>query len=226
MAALLGLHGTNSRISVTSIATFAANTSTEIAYKQFRKDLHQIGVPDDLIQKNEDEIREIFKSQGMVASSQIGSSDTGDKDQVLETAYEEYCKALYQLGFTDDMFPPKDKILRVLRSRGVVASNGAGEKGKLGYLSTANLQTDNSSTKVLPSFRFSSRVNWFESSSEAASLVPEAINEENSPSLQIPASNIHSIMELLFGKHSSTKIIDEGKTFVLELSVCKLAVLR
>ena len=131
MTALLGLHETSSRISVTSIAACAADTNTEIAYKQFQKELHQIGVPEALLQKNDDEIRKILKSQGMVASSQIGSRDTGEKDQVLEAAYKEYCEDLYRGGFTDDMIPPKDKILRLLRSRGVVASSrsGAGDKG-------------------------------------------------------------------------------------------------
>ena len=127
------LLGTTSRISIASIATFAANTNTntntETAYKQFCQDLSS-WAPEDLIQKHGDEIREILKSQGMIASSQI-ASDTGD---VLETAYEEYCEDLYRVGFTVDMLPPKDKILQVLRSRGVVASSQSGgrDKGQLG----------------------------------------------------------------------------------------------
>ena len=121
---------------MTSIAAFAANTNIETAYTQLCEELYQIGVPKDLIQKNEDEIREILKSQDMVARIQISSSDTRDKDQALETAYQEYCKDLYRVGFTDDMLPPKDKILRVLRSRGVgmvASSQGGGkDKGQLG----------------------------------------------------------------------------------------------
>ena len=143
-AQLAALLGTNSRIPLTSIAALAANTNTEIAFQQFRKDLFQIGVPEDLIQRNTDKIREILESQGMVASRQICSSDTRDKDQVLETAYKEYCENLYQLGFTKDLIPPKSKVLRILRSRGVVASSsvvassqassqsGGGDKGQLG----------------------------------------------------------------------------------------------
>ena len=137
LTTLLGLPGTpKSRISVTSIAAFAANTNTdtETAYIQFCKDLYEIGVPEDLIQKKEDEIRGILESQGMVASSQVGSSDTGDdKDQILETAYEEYCKALFQAGFTADMLPPKDKILRVLRAR-LIAANSQSDGGDKGQL--------------------------------------------------------------------------------------------
>ena len=122
MAALLGFH---SGISVTSIASFAANSNTEMAYKHFCKDLYRIGVTEDIVQQKGDEILEILRSQGMVApSSQIGGSDIEEKDQVLEVAYKEYCKNLYKIGFTDKMIlQQKDEILGILRSRGMVASS-------------------------------------------------------------------------------------------------------
>ena len=125
LATLLGLHGMNSGISVTSIASFAANTNTETAYKQFCKELYRIGVTEDIIQQEKDKILEILRSQGMVTSSQIGKKDGGDKDQKLEMAYKEYCKDLYRIGFTDDMIQ-KDKILGILRSRGVASSQAGG----------------------------------------------------------------------------------------------------
>ena len=110
-----------------------------MAFEQFCKGLYRIGVPEDLIQKNQDTIRDILKSQGMVAKRQIGSSETGDKDQALETAYKEYCKNLYDLGFTEDLMPPKSRVLKILKSRGVVASSvvassqsRGGVKGRLG----------------------------------------------------------------------------------------------
>ena len=104
MTVLLGLQSTaNSRILLPSIASFAANTNAETAYKQFCKDLYRIGVTEALVGQKEDDILEILKSQGMVASSQVGSSDIEEKDQVLEKAYEEYCKDLYRIGFTDKM---------------------------------------------------------------------------------------------------------------------------
>ena len=129
LAALLGLCGTNSSIPVPPIASFAANADTEAAYKQFCKYLHQeIGVTDDIIRQKEDEIFEILRSQGMVDCNQIGDSKVRDQDrieqeQLLEMAYKEFCESLYQLGVTEDLQPPKDKILRILRSRGVVASS-------------------------------------------------------------------------------------------------------
>ena len=137
MATLLHFHST--RIPVSSIATFAANPDIEEAYKQFGEGLNQIGVTEDMIRQKEDKILEILRSQDMVASSPIGGSDTRDKDQVLETAYHEYCSDLYRMGFTKNLIPPKAAILEILRSRGVVAS-GAGvvsasnteEKGRLG----------------------------------------------------------------------------------------------
>ena len=126
LAALFNLDGTNPKIPMTPIASFAANTNTEMAYKQFCKDLYQIGVNEDMIRQNEDKLLEILRSQDMVASNQIGDSDIEDKNQVLEVAYKEYCKDLYRVGFTDDMLPPKDKILAVLRSRGVITSSQSG----------------------------------------------------------------------------------------------------
>ena len=50
---VLGLHSTGSRISVTSIASFAENINTKEAYKQFYRNLHQIGVTEDMIRQNE-----------------------------------------------------------------------------------------------------------------------------------------------------------------------------
>ena len=136
LTALLGLHGTaRTRISITSITAFAANsnTNTETAYKQFQEDLCQRGVPENLIQEKEDKIREILKSQGMVARRQIVSSDTGAKDQVLETAYETYCKHLYELGFTKELIPPKAWVLKTLKSQGVASSQSSDkDKGQLG----------------------------------------------------------------------------------------------
>ena len=81
-----------------------------------------------MIQQKKDEILEILRSQGMVASSQIQVTgrDTGDKDRVLEVAYHKYCKDLHRMGFTEDLIPPKAKILEILRSQGVVASSQSG----------------------------------------------------------------------------------------------------
>ena len=95
-----------------------------------------------MIQQQEDKILEILRSQGMVASSQIGGSDTGgkdtgDKDPVLEAAYKEYCKDLHRFGVTEDMIRQKEgEIREILRSRGMVARNSAGgsnigDKGQL-----------------------------------------------------------------------------------------------
>ena len=184
MAALLGLHGTiNSGISTTSIASFAANTNTNIetAYKQFCDDLYRIGVPKDMIQQNKDKIFEILRSQDMVASNQI---DVRGKERVLEAAYKEHCRSLYRLGFTDNMIlQQKDEILRILRSRIMAAS------------SKMKIKNNNSSSSTnMPSFRLTSRVNWFESNSEAGSAPP----------LDISVSHSHTgIVELVFGKGSS-----------------------
>ena len=129
MTAILGLHGTNSGISVTSIASFAAtaSTNTDAAYRQLCQDLDRVGVAEDVMLQKEDKILEILRSQGMTVA--IASSEI---DQVLETAYKEFCKDLYQIGVTEDTMPPKDKILKLLRSRGMVASSPRGNTGNKG----------------------------------------------------------------------------------------------
>ena len=133
LAALIGLDGTNSEISITSIASFAANTNTESAYQQFCKDLHQFGATEDMIREKQDQILEILRSQDMVASSRIGGSgdqdqdhdqddqDDQDQDQALEIAYKGFCESMHQIGMTEDMILPKNQILEILRSRSVVA---------------------------------------------------------------------------------------------------------
>ena len=141
MAFILGLHhiARGSRISITSIASFATNTNTEAAYKQFCEDLFQIGVTEDITRLKEDEILYALRSQRMIASSEIGGSedsgseDIEDKDEVLEAAYQEYCEGLYRIGFTDDMIlQQKDQILGILRSQGMVTSTSKIEdKGQL-----------------------------------------------------------------------------------------------
>ena len=142
LAALLGLHGTaNSRVSITSIASFAANTNTntETAYQQFCKDLYQIGVTEDMVRRKKDIILEILRSQSMFSSSQISDSNTRDQNQVLGilgAAYKRFFQDLHHIGVTEDMLPPKEKILGLLRSRGMVASSqsggsNSGHKGQL-----------------------------------------------------------------------------------------------
>ena len=72
------------------------------------------------------EILDILRSQGMVASSEIGGSKSGGQDQVLETAYKQFREDLYQMGITEALMPPKDEILKILRSRGISSSQSGG----------------------------------------------------------------------------------------------------
>ena len=57
-----------------SIASFAEDTNTPKAYKQFCKELHEVGITEDLICQKEPEILEILGSENMFADSQIGGS--------------------------------------------------------------------------------------------------------------------------------------------------------
>ena len=139
-----------------------------MAYKQFCGDLYQIGVTEDIVQLKKDEILDALRAQRIIASGGIGGSDIADQDQLLEMAYKEYCEDLYRMGFTDKMIlQQQDEILGILRSRGMATS----------------------STNVMPSFRLTSQVKWFESSSEAGTAP-----------MDILASHYIGTVELLFGK--------------------------
>ena len=69
LATILGLYHTSSRISITSIASFATHTNTVEAYKEFCENLSQIGVTDEIIQQKENDILDVLKSQGVVSST-------------------------------------------------------------------------------------------------------------------------------------------------------------
>ena len=130
LAALLGFHGMNTRIPITSIATFATTANTQIAYKQFYNDLCQIGITEDTLRQKEDEILEILRSQGMVSSSQVIASDTTEEDQLLEAAYKQFYEELFQIGVPEALIPPKYKVLDVLKSRCKVASGASNTEEK------------------------------------------------------------------------------------------------
>lgn len=69
LANVLGLH-TSSGISVTSIASFTANTDdTQAAYDNFCQDMYQIGVTEDTMHQRKNEILGILIPRGLVATS-------------------------------------------------------------------------------------------------------------------------------------------------------------
>lgn len=80
---IFSLHHTDSRISVNSIASFAENVNTRKAYKQFCRNLYQVGVTENMIRQKEKEILEIFRTKSIVASSQTGDSNIGNQGQSL-----------------------------------------------------------------------------------------------------------------------------------------------
>ena len=72
-----------------------------------------------------------------MVSNEVVASDTRDEeDQILETAYKQFCEELLQIGVTEDLIPPKYKVLGVLKSRAKVASrqSGGGNMGGNGKL--------------------------------------------------------------------------------------------
>ena len=88
---------------------------------------------ENVIHQKEGQIREVLKSQGMVSSRESGGN-IGDHDQVLEAAYEQFCRDLHQVGIPEAAMPLKEKVLELLRSRGIGASSqiGGGRNGDKG----------------------------------------------------------------------------------------------
>ena len=70
---LLGLHRTNSRVSIDSITSFAESTNTKKAFKKFCQNLYQIGVRAETLREKESEILNIFKPQDTTIGSQKDS---------------------------------------------------------------------------------------------------------------------------------------------------------
>ena len=73
---VLGLHRTNSRVSIDSISSFAGSVNTKKGYKKFCRSLFQIGVTSEMINQNEDEILNIFKAQNTDSSGQIDNDQS------------------------------------------------------------------------------------------------------------------------------------------------------
>ena len=79
---VLGLHRTNSRVSINSITSFAASVNTKKAYKKFLKNLHTIGVTPDMISQKEAEILNIFETQNIAISGQSDDSKLASQSQL------------------------------------------------------------------------------------------------------------------------------------------------
>ena len=83
LAGVLGLHHTTSRSSTTSFA------GSETAYKQFCKNLFQMGVTPEMITQSEGEIRHIFNAPQDAAIGDEGNDggNIADQSQVLGVCY-------------------------------------------------------------------------------------------------------------------------------------------
>ena len=79
---VLGLHHTDSRVSLDSITSFAGSINTKKAYKKFCKSLFQTGVTAEMISQKEGEILKIFKPENTATSSQVDDHTIEDKSQL------------------------------------------------------------------------------------------------------------------------------------------------
>ena len=71
---ILGLHHTNSRVSIDTISSFAESVDSKKAYKKFCQSLFQIGVPAEMVNCKEKEILDIFKAQNAAIGGLINDS--------------------------------------------------------------------------------------------------------------------------------------------------------
>ena len=82
IADVLGLHDTNSRVSLNSITSLPGSINTKKGYKEFCKSLYQIGVTPDMISQKKQEILNIFESRETATGSQIGNSTVENQSQL------------------------------------------------------------------------------------------------------------------------------------------------
>ena len=87
MTDVLGLHRTVSRVSIDSIASFAGSINTKKAYKEFCKNLYQIGVTAEMIRVKESEILDIFKPHDTPISAQTDDSNIAILSQFPAVSY-------------------------------------------------------------------------------------------------------------------------------------------
>ena len=81
----LGLHRTTSRSSITS---FAGSIRTKMAYKQFCKNLFQMGVTSDMIaQKEEDILNMLNQPQDIATGPRDGGNGSGNSAQLLTVSH-------------------------------------------------------------------------------------------------------------------------------------------
>ena len=80
---ILGLHRTNSSVSIDSITSFAGSTHTKKAYKEFCRSLFQIGVTSEMLRQKNTDILNIFRPQNAALfNSQMDDSNIVGQSQL------------------------------------------------------------------------------------------------------------------------------------------------
>ena len=70
---ILGLCHTNSKITLNTIASFAGNINSEEAYREFCRDLSQMGVTMDMINRKKKQILDILGPQHTASSTSVNN---------------------------------------------------------------------------------------------------------------------------------------------------------
>ena len=83
---VLGLHHTNSTVSLDSITSFAGSINTKKVYKEFCQNLYQIRVTAEMISQKKSEIFNIFQPQNVAISVQKNGSNIAVQSQLLRVS--------------------------------------------------------------------------------------------------------------------------------------------
>ena len=169
---LLGLHRTNSRVSLHSLTSFTGSINTKKVYKEVFQSLYRIGVTGEVLRQKKREILKIFGAQ----DSSIQMDDSIIEDHPVEDDREENILHTAAYGGHEDTVQP-------LHMRG--DSMKATDKDIESPLHSAVRDGDTDMVKHLL---------------ENGSSI-EAIDEDNNTPLHLAARNGHTgVVELLLGK--------------------------
>lgn len=81
---ILDLYSTNRNVSMDSITSFAESPNARKAFKEFCRNLSQLGVTAEMIKEKGPEILNIFKSHSVAISGQTCDGNTADQSAVRD----------------------------------------------------------------------------------------------------------------------------------------------
>ena len=200
---LLGLHRTNSRVSLHSLTSFAGSINTKKAYKEVFQSLYRVGVTGEVLKQKKREILKIFGAQD--SSIQIDDNTIEDQNQFpIEDDLEENILHTAAYGGYDDTVQPLH-----MRSDSIEATDKDIE---------SSLHTTPLHTTLLRSAVQDGDTDMVKCLLENGTSI-EAIDEDNNTPLHLAAWNGHTgVVELLLGKGALIEALNKNKDTPLHLA--------